>query len=233
MIKNNQQLIILSQRYYDLCCGDILLKIAKIKKLPNGQYRVVSKKGKNLGTYQTKEEAVERLRQVEYFKHKKAEINKELTYSSLFRLFRTSKNDDLLNKFKKIFKEKFDESLINNLENPEKISLIQTILELSKDEDLPLSKSASAIQLGNPEFAGKYLSNIIKFLMQRISSAKRPKSTNNLKKKIYYINEYEIASKKVPPSSAMGQSITLLKTILLDHDPKYIRAILNSIVRNL
>lgn len=41
-----------------------------IKKVREG-YRVVSKKGRNLGTYRTKEEAAKRLRQVEYFKHRK------------------------------------------------------------------------------------------------------------------------------------------------------------------
>jgi hypothetical protein len=227
----SQQLFILSQGYYNLCYN-VLFKISRVIKLPNGKYRVVSKKGKNLGTYNTREEAVKRLQQVEYFKHKKAHSN-ELTYSSLFRLFRNSENKDLVKDFAKIFKKIFDKNILNNIEEPEKISLIETILEMSKDNDLTLTKSASAIELGDPEFAGKYLSNIIKFLMQRISSEKRSKSINNLKKKIYYINEYEIASKKVPPSSAMGQSITLLKTILLDHQPKYIRSILNSIVRNL
>jgi len=41
-----------------------------IKKVSGG-YKVVSKKGKNLGgPYKTKEEAQKRLRQVEFFKHK-------------------------------------------------------------------------------------------------------------------------------------------------------------------
>lgn len=37
----------------------------------DGQYRVVSKSGKNLGTYSTKKMAVKRLKQVEYFKKHK------------------------------------------------------------------------------------------------------------------------------------------------------------------
>jgi hypothetical protein len=42
-----------------------------IKKVAGG-YRVVSSKGKNLGgPYKTKKEAEKRLRQVEFFKHKK------------------------------------------------------------------------------------------------------------------------------------------------------------------
>jgi hypothetical protein len=43
-----------------------------IIKIKEG-YRVVSEKTKrNMGTYKTKEEAKERLRQIEFFKHKKA-----------------------------------------------------------------------------------------------------------------------------------------------------------------
>jgi len=43
--------------------------IVKVK----GGYKVVSTKGKNLGgPYKTKEEAKKRLRQVEFFKHRKA-----------------------------------------------------------------------------------------------------------------------------------------------------------------
>jgi hypothetical protein len=42
-----------------------------IKKVADG-YKVVSSKGKNLGgPYRTKKEALKRLRQVEFFKHKK------------------------------------------------------------------------------------------------------------------------------------------------------------------
>jgi len=41
-----------------------------IKKDKSG-YKVVSKKGKNLGSYKTRAEAVKRLRQVEFFKRKK------------------------------------------------------------------------------------------------------------------------------------------------------------------
>ncbi len=49
-----------------------MIKEGKIRKLPNGKYRVLSEKGKNLGTFPSKEQAKRRLRQVEYFKHVKA-----------------------------------------------------------------------------------------------------------------------------------------------------------------
>jgi hypothetical protein len=41
-----------------------------IKKVKDG-YRLVSKKGKNLGTYQDKAGAAKREKQVQYFKHAK------------------------------------------------------------------------------------------------------------------------------------------------------------------
>jgi hypothetical protein len=45
--------------------------LAMIKKVKGG-YRVLSEKGKNLGgPYKTLEEAKKRLRQVEFFKHRK------------------------------------------------------------------------------------------------------------------------------------------------------------------
>lgn len=40
-----------------------------IKKIRGG-YRVVSEKGRNMGTYKTEGEAKKRLAQIEYFKHK-------------------------------------------------------------------------------------------------------------------------------------------------------------------
>jgi hypothetical protein len=43
------------------------MTIRKVK----GGHRVVSKKGKNLGTSPTRAGAVKRLRQVEFFKHQK------------------------------------------------------------------------------------------------------------------------------------------------------------------
>lgn len=42
-----------------------------IRKLKSGKYRVYSKKNhKNMGTFKTKKQAVNRLRQIEYFKRR-------------------------------------------------------------------------------------------------------------------------------------------------------------------
>jgi hypothetical protein len=94
---------------------EILLKIAKIRKLPNGQYRVLSEKGKNLGTYKTQEEAKKRLRQVEFFKHKNA------NYSEIVRNMKKDENysDDDVKKFQGVFKKNFDYCWEDGEENPE------------------------------------------------------------------------------------------------------------------
>lgn len=42
-----------------------------IKKIKN-KYQVVSESGRNMGTYKTLAEAKNRLRQIEYFKHRKS-----------------------------------------------------------------------------------------------------------------------------------------------------------------
>lgn len=93
--------------------------------------------------------------------------------------------------------------------------------------------AAATIQMGSPPEAGKGIADIVKFLIQRISQESRQKSLQGLKRKIWNLNEYQIASKKTPPSASLGQSITFIKTILIGHDPKYIREVLRHVVHNL
>lgn len=209
-----------------------MIKIAVIRKLPNGKWTVKSMKGKNLGEYDTKELAVKRLRQIEFFKNhtkktrkKKAE---EVSYSSIMRKLNKEDNAAAMEKFQKEFKKSFDAGILSGKEEPEKDALNHALESIKT-----LEKSASAIDLGNANAAGAYLANLVKFLLRRISNERRPHAIDSMKKKIYYINEYNIAAKKTPPSSSMGQAITLIKTILLEHHPEYIRNVLNAIVRNL
>src|SRR5580704_15576832 len=97
---NTQLLTKLADNYYQNCIGN-LIKLAFVKKMPNGKWQILSQKGKSLGTYDTKEEAVKRLRQIEYFKHHdKSEANDtdekvidltdadDFSYSAIMRLMR-------------------------------------------------------------------------------------------------------------------------------------------------
>jgi transcription termination factor NusB len=213
-------------------CNDALIKTAYIKKR-DGKWVILSEKGKVLGTYDTKESAVKRLKQIEWFKaHKKKKASKEDSYSSIMRDLRKSSDEDTIKCFQEEFKKAFDQAMIDGDEEPEKAAL-EKAMENIRDENELMEKAASAINLGDAETAGKYLADLIKFLTRRISAERRPRALESLKRKIYYINEYQIAQKKTPPSSSMGQSITLLKTILLEHEPQYIRGVLNSIVKHL
>lgn len=226
-----------AQEFDNSCWGGMRVKVAIVKQLPSGDWTVQSLKGKSLGKYETKGEAIKRLRQIEYFKKhkkKKKKASGDQSYSSIMRDLRKSHDEETVNKFQREFKKRFDDAILGGIEDPEQ-EVLEEAMECitSEDDKRALIKAASAIELGDPEFAGKYLSDVLKFVMRRISPEKRTKSLENLRKKIYYLNEYQMASKRVPPSSAVGQSITLLKHILLEHDPKYIRAVLNSVVKHI
>ncbi len=212
---------------FDQLCD--IKKVSFIRKLPNGKYRVVSRKGKNLGTYNTREEAAVRLRQIEFFKHKK-QASTEPNYSAFIRDLKEKAPKEIILQFKKVFKELFDQAIIDEVENPEKVAM-KGALEYIDNVDTNLMKSAAAIEMGDPLQAGEFLATIIKFLMRRISAERRPKSLENLKRKIYGLNEQEISGKKLPSGAALGQSITLLKQILFGHSSPYIRNVLNAVVR--
>lgn len=47
----------------------MIAKVSYIKKLPSGEYRVYSEKGRNMGTYSSHNEASKRIKVIEYFKH--------------------------------------------------------------------------------------------------------------------------------------------------------------------
>jgi transcription termination factor NusB len=155
-------------------------------------------------------------------------IAEEVSYSSVMRELNKNSDSAVIEKFQQEFKKCFDKEMLSGNDEPE-IKALNTALESIK----AFEKSAAAIDIGNPEAAGAYLANLVKFLLRRISNDRRPHAIESMRKKIYYINEYNIAAKKTPPSSSMGQAITLIKTILLEHHPEYIRAVLNSIVKNI
>jgi len=280
--------------YYNL-----IVKEAFIKKVKN-KWRVVSRKGKNLGEYSTKEEAIKRLKQIEFFKHKKASTEDSLFKNKIDLFINNTKTDttltDICRKLNQLdpnsnIKNKFIElttdyannifasntyddttsyDIFDIIDHLPCILALQTIkdskypeknnlkcdIEISYDKDISplikefynkyknqvvvksylqpkLIKSAQIVNLGDPDYAGKYLSDIMKFVMQRISEENRPKSLLSLKNKILNFNEVELSEKKTPASAAIGQCITFLKHILINHNPQYIRAVLNSIAKYL
>lgn len=124
-----------------------IIKYSYIRKLPNNKWRVFSEKGKNLGTYDTRDEAVTRLRQIEFFKHKKAlpslcilfskeakEKEPAVTYSSMMRKLRKDPEQRLA--FQKAFKEMFDDAFLENEEDAEKVALVYAIEQINDTNDV-------------------------------------------------------------------------------------------------
>lgn len=224
-----------------------LEKIAIIRKLPNGKYRVLSHKGRNLGTYDSRAKAVKRLQQVEFFKHdsnaaedgKKIDLTKveDFSFSAIMRQIRQQCDEEQVRSFLKIYYNMFESAVKNNLESPDRVALQNTLIEFNKhysiELDNDLIKNAAITELGNPQQVGKYLADMIRFIMIRISPEKRSKAFHSVSNKIYYLNENDLSNKNLPASSAMGQSITLVKNVLFNHNPRYIREVINNVVRNL
>lgn len=116
----------------------MIYKIAYIEKLPNGQWRVLSEKGKNLGTYDSYQAAKKRLAQVEMFKamknRKKAlsnianhlKIAQEVTFSSTMRKLR-KETPGKVESFMKHFKEAFERAEADGLENSENYALLEAL----------------------------------------------------------------------------------------------------------
>lgn len=212
-------------------------KISFIRKLPGSHWGVFSHKGKLLGKYPSRTQAEKRLRQIEYFKYHKA--SKEETYSSLTRSIKDKYSPEVLKEFRTIYKNTFDQALLDNETNPEDLSLqaVQQFLhELGDDTaiaSLSLSLVKQADELGTPDAVGLYLSNLIRFIFRRISSLNRNKSINNIKRKILALDEYNIAVKKLPPAASIGQGLVIIKHLMFGKDPAYIRQVLNSIANHL
>jgi hypothetical protein len=243
---NVDNIILLANNYYQTC----LITLAFIRKLPNGQYRVLSEKGKNLGTYDSKNEAKKRLHQIEYFKHKDdnsisdtdkkdvIDLTKieDLSLSAIMRKLNKISKEKAL-KFLEIYKSQFDRAVKENLRQSEKIALQNTLIKFNKIHKIKLDKkiikNAAITELGHPTLVGKYLADIIRFIMMRISAERRPQSLHNLKNKIYNLSDLEIANKNLPAPAAMGQSITLVKNVLFGHNAVYVREVINNIIKNL
>jgi hypothetical protein len=224
-----------------------LYKVSYIEKLPNGKYRVLSEKGKNLGTYTSKAAAKKRLKQVEYFKHlkkikkeaaKKLDLSKieDFSYSSIMRKINKHLDEDACKYFAQLYKDFFDAHLIDGDKNGEEKSLAATIKEFNKKYPLKLNSKFIKEAANNPdnaELVAKYLANVIKFSLTKISDKNRNKSIQKVKDKLSKLDITNIAGKKMPASSAMGQSITFVKHTLFGQDPQYIKKVLEHILRNL
>jgi hypothetical protein len=161
----------------------------------------------------------------------------EFAYSAVMRKLREKANPEQVKQFLQLFKQQFDKAVKGKINKPEKVALQNAMVKFNKLHKVKLDqkmvKTAAITELGSSEQVGKYLSDIVKFTLQRIPQEKRQQATDNLKQKFTVLNEGEIASKQLPESAALGQAITFVKHVLFGHDSKYIREVLNSIISSL
>ena len=235
---------------YETRCSQDLITIARIKKMPGGKYRVVSQKGKNLGTCDSREEAEKRLKQVEFFKHRdktKADDDSvevidlmgavDFSYSAIMREMRQKASKEQFRLFIQLYKKYFDKAVKSKLQKPEKIALQDSLIKFNKLHKIKvkkkLVKNAAVSELGDPVLVGKYLSDIVKFTLNRIPEDKRAKAIESLRQKFYTFNSDEIAQKVMPASSSIGNCIAFVKHVLLGHNSSYIREVLDNISKNL
>lgn len=169
----------------------------------------------------------------------------DLSYSFIVRQLRKF-DPERAREFQEHFKKAFDEAFLSGIDNVDDAALMQTIqeIELNQEElsakeehkasrEYRLYKLAQDSLSGDVAVAGRHIANIVKFLLGRISYVNRYQSMLKLREKIWNLDEYDIASKKSPPTASLGQSITFIKTLLNGKDPGYIRSILSEIVKNL
>lgn len=233
---------------YENSCINGLVKFARIRKLPNGKYRVLSRDGKHIGEFSSRESAKKRLKQIEYFKnfdHSNAKDGEvidltevdDYSYSAITRKIRQKATKEGIRLFLKIFKEQFDRAVKEKLQKPEKIALQNTLVKFNKTYkikiDKKMVKSAAVTELGNPTQVGAYLANIVKFTLNRIDPSKKYNAMIRLQQKFSIMDPNEIAIKNLPPSSTLGQSITFVKHVLFGQDATYIKQVLDTLVRNL
>lgn len=246
-MNNLERLLKLANNYEANCFH--LISVARIVKLPDGQYRVLSEKGKNLGTSKTKQEAIERLQEVEFFKHQDelaAEndgkiINllnaTDFSLSAIMREMRQKASKEQVREFLAIFKKEFDNAIKNELQKPDRIALQNALTKFNKKHKIKVNeklvKNAALSELGTPAQVGKFLADTVKFTINRIPIEKRQKALESLRHKFNSFDVNDIAQKNLPIMASMGQAITFVKTILFNHDAHYIREVLNNLVRNL
>lgn len=235
---------------FERSCFDDLVKLARIRKLPGGKYRVLSEKGKNLGTSDSKSDAVKRLRQVEYFKHhdendeedekkKVIDLTKatDFSYSAIMREMRRKASKEQVREYLILFKKEFDKAVKKKLQKPEKVALQNSLIKFNKKHPVKvkkkLIKNAAVSELGHPALVGKYLADIVKFTLNKLPLEKRAPALLKLREKFYAFNADEISQKNSPPTAAIGQSITFVKHVLINQNPLYIREVLNNLASNL
>ena len=96
-----------------------------------------------------------------------------------------------------------------------------------------MQKVAQTLPMGDPASAANNIIPILRFLMQRVPQDQQYKFLEKLRKKIWNLSELQLASKHMSSGSAIGQSVTFIKNVLMGHNPAYIREVLKHVATKL
>ena len=94
-------------------------------------------------------------------------------------------------------------------------------------------KKEAQIMENNPVYVAETLEKIIKIMIDRISTEKRPGAMQNIKQKILDFNTIELSQKKSPGGAAIGASLGLIKNILNSKDPYFINIVISELAKRL
>jgi len=159
------------------------------------------------------------------------------SYSAVMRQLYKNCNEEQLKLFLKLYLELFNAAVSADLQKPDVVGLQNALVEFSRHYPIKISKSliksASITELGSPEDIGHYLANVVNFIMNKISDEKRNKSKVSLKSKLLTLNPNDLSSKNMPNSAAIGQAISFIKNTLYNHNPDFIRRVLDSTIRRI
>jgi len=94
--------------------------------------------------------------------------------------------------------------------------------------DFPLSKRA---QVSAAQKTAESLFKIIQFLFYRVPPKSRQKFISRLRGKLVRLHPGTLSMKKMPPSSAIGQGISLTKNLLNGLNPAFTQQVLLELSR--
>jgi len=161
----------------------------------------------------------------------------DFSYSAIMREMRQEADKEQVRLFLTMFKKEFDNAVKQKLQKPEKVALQNSLIRFNKRHKVKckkkLIKNAAVSELGDPTLVGRYLADIVRFTINKIPLERRAKALESLRKKFYAFNADEISQKVLPPTAAIGQSITFVKHVLINQNPSYIREVLNNLAGHL
>lgn len=158
------------------------------------------------------------------------------TYSAVMRQLRQNASKEQVVEFLDIFKSEMDSAWKQDLQQPDQVALQNAMVKFNDLHPVHLPnfvKNAAISELGDPVLVGKYLADIIRFTLNKISPAKREIYIAKVRNKIHALDEKALSYKNMPASASMGQSITFVKHVLFNQNPSYIRDVLDNINKNL